>query len=93
MQRFHAEPEQARDVGGRAVAKPNPDHLRWRAAKDAQPLKVLVFCYEDEVLCKRSRPDRDVVSAAETEGDNVTRIRKQIRQVAREPRRQVLVEQ
>ena len=68
-------PKETDHVGRRAVAQADPDNLRRRAVKNAQPMEIFVLGHEDEPVCPGILPDLAVASSHESSATDVDRVR------------------
>ena len=68
-------PKETCHVVRRAVAEADPDDLRRRAVKNAQPMEIFVLGHEDEPVCRGILPDLAVASSHESGATDVDRVR------------------
>ncbi len=86
-------PQQRCYGGSRDIADPQPDHLRWRAEHETTLIEVGVFRCQQESLLGCVGPYSLIRRANKADIPHVCRIRIDVRQLADQSERQVLVEQ
>ena len=84
--------QQLDDVVGRAIAQPNPDHLRRRPEENAHSVKVLVLADENQSVILRMLPNRKIGSSEQPHVADMFRPGINIGNCHDEPRRQIFVE-
>ena len=88
-----ASAQQLRNFGGPAVSQAYPHYFRRKSAQEAALAKVIILGDDQQVVARGASPYRLVVARLQTQIAHVRRPRKEVSQVARQPRRKVLVEQ
>ena len=84
--------KQVDDLVCRAIAQPNPDHFRWWAMQNAEPMKVFVLGHDHEATISCISPDRTIGSRSQADRVHMERLRVGVREHTDQACREILVE-